>query len=44
VANAARIAAALPGDVEMQEGDGMRAGELAQIARLRLGEPRPAGR
>jgi chemotaxis protein methyltransferase CheR len=43
VANAARIAAALPGDAEMQEGDGMRAGELAQIARLSLGAPGTAG-
>jgi chemotaxis protein methyltransferase CheR len=44
VANAARIAAALPGDVEVQEGDGLRAGELAQIARLSLGSPGTAGR
>jgi chemotaxis protein methyltransferase CheR len=44
VANAARIAAALPGDVEMREGDGLRAGELAQIARLSLGASGPAER
>jgi len=44
VANAARIATALPGDAEMQEGDGMRAGELAQIARLSLGASATADR